>query len=319
MRTLWRGAIGFGLVSVPVRLYSGVQSRSVRFRQLSRMTGAPVRQRRIDARTGDEVAADDIVKGFEVTDGHYVRVEPEELEALAPGPSRVIDIRDFVRLADIDPVYYDRPYLLAPDGDIAVKPYRLLTEAMRRTERVAVAEFVMRGRGYLGALRARGDVLVLSTMHYGDEVVDPEVLEPEAWTAQLTDREVGMAEQLIRTLDTTFDPAAYRDEYRARVLEFVQARAAGNTVRVEDERHPGADVVDLMAALEQSLQGAGAAPVAGSTRGQSGGGDPSDYDRMSRDQLYALARERDIPGRSALSKTELVEALRSADEEPGAA
>jgi DNA end-binding protein Ku len=254
-RPTWRGAISFGLVSVPVQLYTAVRNHDVRFRQLHRETKRPVRQKRVDPETGDEVPYDDVVKGYEVADGRYVVVEPDELAELDPKASRVIEIHDYVEQQEIDPIHYDRAYYLAPDGETAGKPYRLLAEAMQRSDKVAIARFVMRGREHLAAVRARDGMLVLSTMHYADEVADPADLAPEVYDfdVEVRDRELAMAEQLIESMTTGFDPSSYHDEHRARVVEYLEAKAAGEQFELPTEEREGGEVIDLLAALERSL------------------------------------------------------------------
>lgn len=302
-RATWSGSISFGLVNVPVKLFTAVRSHTLRFRQLNRDTNNRVRHRKVDAETGEEVDSEDIVKGWELGDGRYVLVEPDELDALDPEASRTIDIADFVDLTEIDPVYFDRPYYLAPDGQAAAKPYRLLVEAMGSAGRVALARFVMRGNEHLAAVRAKDGMLVLETMHYADEVVDPdEIDEPFDADVEVTDREVEMAEQLIEQLTTSFDPEAYEDRHRERVLEFLEDKAAGREVTVEAPAEPDSGVIDLMSALEESLAG----------RGQPA---DADYASMTKDELYDLARDREVPGRSEMSKDELVAALRDRDEQ----
>jgi DNA end-binding protein Ku len=318
-RPTWRGSISFGLVSVPVQLFTAVRPNTVRFKQLHAATKAPVRQKRVDEQTGEEVAYRDIVKGYEVGDDRYVVVEPDELAALDPEASRLIDILDYVEAAEIDPIYYDRAYYLTPDGEIATKPYRLLLEAMGRAEKVAIAKLVMRNRAYLAAIRAQDGMLLLSTMHYHDEVADPAELDVDLGNdVRVDDREVTMAEQLIESLTTTFEPKAYRDEHRERVLEFLEARAEGEQIDLApEEREPG-NVVDLVAALEQSLARArGERP--GAERPEPEATSSGEYEAMTRDELYALAKQRDLPGRSSLSKPELIEALTASDRESGAA
>jgi DNA end-binding protein Ku len=326
-RATWSGAISFGLVSVPVQLFTAVRSHDVRFTQLHEGTGARVKQRRVDAETGEEVPFDDIVKGYEVEPGRYVIVDPEELDELDPEASRLIEICDFVDQAEIDPVYYDRPYHLAPDGEAATRSYRLLVEAMERTGKVAVATFVMRGKAHLAAIRARDGLLVLSTMHFADEVADPAELEVDSALAEVEvrDREVEMAEQLIGSLSTEFDPSRYRDEHQERIRSFLEAKAEGQHVELPDTEREGGEVVDLVAALERSLdraRGADGGGGRGSGRGGDGGAAPASRDAyadLSKSELYELAQERDLPGRSGLTKDELVAALRAADEEAGAA
>lgn len=319
VRPTWRGSISFGLVSVPVQLFTAVRPNTIRFKQLNAATKAPVRQKRVDEQTGEEVPYRDIVKGYEVSDNRYVVVERDELAALDPRASRLIDILDYVEAAEIDPIYYDRAYYLTPDGEIAAKPYRLLLEAMARAQKVAIAKLVMRNRAYLAAIRAQDDMLLLSTMHYQDEVADPSDLDVDLGSdVNVNDREVKMAEQLIESLTTSFDPTAYRDEHRERVLGFLEARAEGEQVDLAPEERDEGNVVDLVAALEQSLA------KARGDRTDRAGAEPAeqpsgDYDAMTRDELYALAKQRDVPGRSSLSKQELVAALTATDRASGAA
>lgn len=330
VRPSWRGSISFGLVNVPVRLFTAVRSKRVRFRQLSAKTHAPVEQRRVDSQTGDEVAYRDLVKGYEQEDGSFVVIDPAELDELAPDASRLIEIQDFVLQSEIDPVYYDQPYYLAPESETAAKPYRLLVEAMARSGKVAIVRFVLREREHLAALRARDGLLVLSTMHYADEVVDPAEIDAD-WgeSAKLSEREVAMAEELIASLHTDFDPSAYRDSYRDRLLELIDAKREGITLEAPAPSPAPDNVVDLVAALEQSLRarsGGGSspsAPATTTTRGEAASHGTShgegDYEQMTRDQLYELARDRDLPGRSGLSKAELVALLRAEDRRAGAA
>jgi DNA end-binding protein Ku len=317
-RATWSGAISFGLVTVPVQLFTAVRPRTLRFRQLHAVTKAPVKQKRVDTTTGEEVAYSDLVKGYEVPGGGYVVVDPDELDELAPEASRLIDIRDFVEQADIDPVYYDRPYYLAPDGEAAAKPYRLLAEAMGRSGKVAIATFVMRNKEHLAAIRAEDGLLVLSTMHHADEVLDPAELDVAGALAdvEVRDREVEMAERLIDSLLTGFDPACYPDEHRARVEEYLEAKARGQDVAVPEPERETGNVVDLVAALEQSLERA----KGRDDRRRAGGPPPAGgYASLSKQQLYELAQERDLPGRSSLTKDELVAALEASDADAGAA
>lgn len=297
-RAVWSGSISFGLVNVPVKLHTAVRSHSTSFRQINRRTNNRVRYRKVDAETGEEVDREDIVKGWEIDDGRYVLVEPDELEALDPEASRTIDILDFVDLTQIDPIYYDRPYYLAPDGDAAVKPYRLLVAAMAETGKVAIARFVMRTNEHLAAIRASEGLLVLETMHYADEVVDPSGLAPPVEEVDLDDREIELAEQLIDQLVADFEPERYEDQYQERVREFLHEKAEGREPVVEAAAEPSEGVIDLMEALEQSL----------------GQRSARDYSSMTKSELYEIARDRDVPGRSEMTKDELVAALQEADE-----
>jgi DNA end-binding protein Ku len=253
-RAIWTGAISFGLVNVPVKLYSATSPKSVRFHQLSSKTGARIKQKRVDPSTGDEVAFEDIVKGYELTPDRYVLIEPEELEALDPKATKTIDIEEFVDLAEIDPIYYDHSYYLAPTTGGA-KAYRLLLEAMEAAGKVAIGRVVIRSKQQLCALRPTSDVMTMSTMLFGDEVLSPDRIdELDAISdAEASKRELTMAQQLIDSLSAEFDPTKYHDEYRERVLDLIERKAAGEEIAVQPEAEEEAPAPDLMAALEASL------------------------------------------------------------------
>src|SRR5690242_2170478 len=253
-RAIWSGAISFGLVNVPVKLYSATSPKTVRFHQLSGKTGARIRQKRVDPSTNEEVSYEDIVKGYELTPDRYVLIEPEELDALDPKATKTVDIEEFVDLVEIDPIYYDHNYYLAPTAGGA-KAYRLLLDAMRESGKVGIGKVVLRSKQQLCALRPTGEVLTLTTMLFGDEVLSPERLD-ELDTineAEATARELAMAEQLISTLSADFEPEKYHDEYREQVLELIERKAAGETVTVQPQAEEQAAAPDLMAALEASL------------------------------------------------------------------
>ena len=253
-RAIWSGAISFGLVNVPVKLYSATQQKTVRFHQLSGKTGARIRQKRVDPSTDEEVPFEDIVKGYEITPDRYVVIEPEELEALDPKATRTIDIEEFVDLEEIDPIYYDHSYYLAPASGGA-KAYRLLLDAMRESGKIGIGRVVIRSKQQLCALRPTGGVLALTTMLWGDEVLAPDRLdELESVTeAEASDRELKMAEQLIDSLSAEFEPDKFQDEYRERVLELIERKAAGEEIAIQPEAEEPAAAPDLMAALEASL------------------------------------------------------------------
>jgi DNA end-binding protein Ku len=256
-RSIWTGAISFGLVTVPVKLYSSVNRKTVRFHQLNGKSGVRIAQRRVDPSTGDEVAYEDIVKGFEITPDRYVVIEPGELEALEPKKTKTIEIEDFVELSDIDPIFYDHPYYLAP-GTGGAKPYRLLLDAMRESGRVAIARVVIRSKEQLVALRPMrdGNVLGMSTMLFADEIVDPETIDEvlAANETETTDRELDIAKQLIESLAGPFEPERYHDEYREEVLNLIERKAAGEEIAVQPAAEEEAEPVpDLMAALKASL------------------------------------------------------------------
>jgi DNA end-binding protein Ku len=253
-RSIWSGAISFGLVNVPVKLYTAVSPKTVRFNQLNADTGNRISMRRVDPETGDEVAYDQLVKGYELSRDRYVVIRPEELDAIAPEKTRTIDIEDFVDLVDIDPVYYDHPYWLVPDKG-AAKAYALLLEAMRDSGKVAIARVVLRNKEQLVAIRPSGDALMMETMVFHDEVVPAENIDelPAASELEVSDRELKMARQLVDSLTSDFEPARYRDEYRDKVLELIERKAAGEEIAVQPEAPQPAKVPDLMAALEASL------------------------------------------------------------------
>ena len=256
-RSIWSGAISFGLVNVPIKLYSAVSKKTVRFHQLHGETGTRIQQRRVDPSTGEEVTYDDIVKGYEIGKDRYVVITPDELDSLDPEKTRTIEIEDFVEESEIDPLYYDHPYYLAPATG-AEKPYRLLLDAMAQAGRVAIARVVIRNKEQLVAIRPAGDALTMSTMNFADEVVSPDAIEEiaaeEDGKAKATQRELDMAEQLIDSLTSDFDPSKYHDTYRERVLDLIERKAAGEEIAVAPEAPEPAAVPDLMAALEASLQ-----------------------------------------------------------------
>jgi DNA end-binding protein Ku len=253
-RAIWSGAISFGLVNVPVKLYTATSPKSVRFHQLSAKTGARIKQKRVDASTGEEVAFEDIVKGYELTPDRYVTIDSDELDALDPKATHTIDIEEFVDLAQIDPIYYDHTYYLAPTAGGA-KAYRLLLEAMRESGKIAVGRFVLRSKQQLCALRPVGDALALTTMLFGDEVLSPDRLDEldSVGEAEASERELRMAQQLIASLSAEFDPTKFRDEYRERVLELIERKASGEEIAVVPDAPEPAAAPDLMAALEASL------------------------------------------------------------------
>jgi DNA end-binding protein Ku len=254
-RSIWTGAISFGLVTVPVKLYSAVQRKTVRFHQLDSSDGVRIAQRRVNPVTGEEVPYERLVKGYEIGPDRYVMIDPSELEALDPRKTRTIDIEDFVELSDIDPIYYDHPYYLAP-GAGGVKPYRLLLEAMEQTGKVAIATVVIRSKQHLVALRPMGEILGMATMLFPDEVVDPERIDevPRADDVEVSERELRIAKQLVESLAGRFEPEKYRDVYREEVLALIERKAAGEEIAVQPSREEtAAEVPDLMSALQASL------------------------------------------------------------------
>jgi DNA end-binding protein Ku len=266
-RAIWTGAISFGLVNVPVKLFSAVQRKGVRFNQLDSEGNVRIQQKRVNPVTGEEVPYERLVKGYEVAPDRYVVIEPDELEALEPRRTRTIDILDFVELADIDPIFYDHPYYLAP-GAGGSKPYKLLLDAMRETGKVAIAKVVIRNKEALVAVRPAGDLLQMDTLIFADEVVPHDRIDelPDE-SIETTDRELAMAKQLVESLATSWQPDQYKDEHREKVMAMIERKAAGEDVSVQPAREEAAPVPDLMAALKASLdavkggQGDGEAPA----------------------------------------------------------
>jgi DNA end-binding protein Ku len=253
-RAIWSGAISFGLVNVPVKLYTATSPKTVRFNQLSNKTGARIRQKRVDPTTDEEVPFEEIVKGYEITPDRYVVISNEELDALDPKATKTIDIEEFVDLAEIDPIYYDHNYYLAPTTGGA-KAYRLLVDAMRESGKVGIGKVVLRSKQQLCALRPTGEVLTLTTMLWGDEVLSPDRLDEigEIEEAEASERELKMAEQLIASLSAQFEPDKFHDQYREQVLALIERKAAGEEIAVQPQAEEPVAAPDLMAALEASL------------------------------------------------------------------
>jgi DNA end-binding protein Ku len=253
-RAIWSGAISFGLVNIPVKLYSAVNRKTVRFNQLDGSDNSRVRQKRVNENTGEEVPYENLVKGYEIGPDRYVVITPDELDSVQPEKSRTIDIEDFVEIDQIDPMYFDHTYYLAP-GAGASKAYALLLKAMEESGRVAVARVVIRSKENLVAIRPRDGALAMETMLFSDEVVSPDSLEDvsDGSKEKTTKREVDMARQLIDSLSSDFEPEKYRDEYRDRVLEMIERKAEGEEIKIETPAEEPEAVPDLMAALEASI------------------------------------------------------------------
>jgi DNA end-binding protein Ku len=239
-------------VQVPVRLVSATKNKDVSFNQLEEGTGARIRYKKVSEATGEEVPADRIKRGYEISKGRYVMVEPDELESLRPKGSHAIDIEEFIELDDIDPLYYEQPYYLVPDAR-GLKPYKLLVEAMQELNKVAIGKIVVRSKERLVAIRVVDDMLCIETMRYADEVLPREDLVPDE-NVELTDRERTMARQLVESLSVDkFQPDKFHDEYRDQVLDLIDRKSAGEEIVSEPVVEPPARVLDLVAALEASL------------------------------------------------------------------
>ncbi|GLW72864.1 non-homologous end joining protein Ku [Kitasatospora phosalacinea] len=345
-KAVWKGTLTFGLVSLPVALYPATESHAVRFHQLQRGTTDRVRLRRVNERTGEEVPFEDVVKGYELAEGQYVVVEPAELEELSPGRSRTIEIGGFADLAEIDPVFFDKTYYLGPADPATAKVYQLLVEALAHSHRAGIAVFAMRGKEYLTAVDSADGLLELRTMHWADELRDPQQEVPD-----LPDRrrdfnrtELATAEQLIEMLSVGWNPEDYHDTYEERVRELVEAKAEGREVALStgDEPEP-TELTDLVDVLRRSLDEAraarggsaggaragragagraGAGRAAGSKgspkRGRAGREAPEpaeaveDLASLSKTELYRRAAALGVPHRSTMTRDQLQYALKAA-------
>jgi len=322
-KAVWTGSLSFGLVNVPVGLYSATEDRSIHFNQFRAGTSERIRNKRVSEQTGEEVAYSDIVKGYDLGGGEYVILTPEELTSLAPGPSHTIEVTDFVELSEIDPIYFDKPYFLAPHGKNGDRAYELLRKVMAETNKVAIATFVMRDKQYLVAVRPEKSALVLETLLFADEVRDP-VKEIEVLPVQASfeDREIEMAKLLIDSMTTAWQPESYRDTYRERVEELIDQKCQGTVVVSEGPRAEPAPVVDLLAALQASVsaaRGRSGAPVSAvAQRSQKPAGRTDRVRRRaraaetggtSRAELARQAADLGIAGRSKMSREELEHAV----------
>lgn len=302
-RSIWSGYITFGLVSVPVALFSATKEHEVDFHQFQRGTSDRIRYKRVNERTGREVDYDKIVKGHEVSGGEYVIVEPDELDDIAPGRSRSLEISRFVDLDEIDPICYQKSYYLAPSDDDNAGPYALLREALAKTNRTGIASFVMRGKEYLAAIRPSDKVLVLHTMFYADEVRDPKK-ELGSLPAKASSRnQLSMAVDLVEAMSGPWRPADYRDTYTDRVKKLVETKRKGKKVVVTEEEPEPTNVTDLVAALRASVE------EARSGRRKGAKGKLSD---ASKAELDKLARDLGIRGRSSMNRKELAAAIAKA-------
>ena len=255
-RTIWKGALSFGLVNIPVGLYPATSDKSIHFNQFEEGTSDRIRYKKVNERTGEEVPQDRIVRGFDLGGGEYVVLSEEELETAEPKKSRQVEISDFVEQADIDPVYFRSSYYLAPEGAGADKAYALLRKAMADAGKVAIATLVMRNKEYLVAIRPEDDSLALHTMYFADEVRAPgrDLELPD--TGDVSDRELSMAQLLIESMESDWDPERYHDTHREKVEALVEEKRSGHEIVVQAGPEPVAKVVDLMEALNASIAAA---------------------------------------------------------------
>ncbi|MGW5611485.1 non-homologous end joining protein Ku [Streptomyces sp. NPDC003753] len=347
-RAIWSGVLTFGLVTVPVQLFTATEDHTVHFHQLERGTSDRVRYQRVNERTGKEVDYDDIVEGYDLGGGDYVIVEPDELDEIAPGKSQAIEITGFVDLEQVEPAYFDKTYYLAPKGEEYTKVFELLRAALEKENKTGIATFVLRGKQYLVALRAQEEVLVLHTLHWADEVRDPHRELPVLPSrAESQGKEMDTARQLIGALSIDWNPKDYHDTYEEKVKELVDVKAKGKEIVSEEAPPQATNVIDLMEALQRSVEqtrsskdkapgerrdkkNATRKPVrkaAGrpterttaktaqrkqaSTSPTARGRGPGKRElrQLSKTELYQRATDEGISGRSKMSHDELVDAL----------
>ncbi|ARE79504.1 Ku protein (plasmid) [Streptomyces sp. Sge12] len=324
-RPVWAGNFSFGLVSLPVGLYTATDSHTIHFHQLQRGTGDRIRNRRVNERTGDEVDLSDIVKGYD-TGGEYVLVEPKELDEIAPGRSRSLEIAGFVDLAEVDPIFFDKTYYLGPRGAEYGKVYSLLEQALAKTGKAGIATFVMRQHEYLVALKAENGLLTLHTLHWADEIRDPrKEIDNLPGKAKASAKELTMAEQLIEALTMEWDPEQFHDTFQEKVAAMIESKQAGETVEKAEAPAAPTGVVDLMETLRASVERAGSPKATGgkaTTSAKAAEKKPGakkrirsapkeDLSGLSKADLYKKAAAADIPGRSHMTRDDLVKALSS--------
>jgi DNA end-binding protein Ku len=315
-RALWTGFVSFGLVSVPVGMFRATEDQTVHFNQINKKTGNRIRYKKVDEVTGDEVSAADIINGHDMGDGEYVLVTKEELKDAAPGKSELMEIDDFVDLSAIDPIYFRSSYYLAPKGKGADRAYSLLRQAMEETGKIGIATLVLRDKEHLVAIRPADNVLIVETMHFPAEIRDAkEELETLPEKATFEGRELTVAKTLVESLTVEWDPSRYKNTYRERVEELIEAKRDGKAVVAKSEK-PKTNVVDLMAALEASVakSGGGGRKSSASKRAEKPVAAPKaePLEKLSKAKLTALAAEFDIAGRSSMNKDDLVSALNDA-------
>ena len=256
-RAIWSGSITFGLVSVPVKAFSAVRDHDVHFHQLEKGTGSRIRNVKVSEKSGDPVDKDDIELGFEIRSGRYVTFEKGEIDELRPDSTRMVEVSDFVDLTDIDPIYYERTYWLAPGGDAAKQPYELLLTAMEQEERVGIGSVVMRNKQYLAAIRPLDGALAMSTMRFADEIVPKSDVDAlPSRRAKRDAKAVKLATQIIESLASEWDPKRYHDSYTEELRRIIGRKDKGKDVVEHAEPEKKAEVLDLMAALEASVSAA---------------------------------------------------------------
>jgi DNA end-binding protein Ku len=306
-RSIWSGSLSFGLVNVPVQLLSATRDRQVRFHQLDSEDLTPIEVRRYCSEEDVEIPYEEVVAGYEIEDGEYVMLTDEDFAAASPEKTKTIDIDEFVDLAEIDPIYYDHPYFLAPTGgEGASRAYVLLCKVMEREGRAALGRFVLRNKEYLAAIRPRNGTLTLTTMVFADEVRPTDPIRDMVGDAKAPKNEVEAAVELIEAMSAEWDPTRYEDRHRERLLKVIESKGEGKTIEPIDEGEAPSEVPDLMAALEATL-----AKAKGTDKPKPGTSDG--LKRQTKEELLDRAKKLDIEGRSKMTKDELVEAISAAE------
>jgi DNA end-binding protein Ku len=299
-RAIWSGSISFGLVNVPVRMYSAISEHKLHFHYLHSKDDSRIGYEKVCKKEGKPVPDDEIVKAFEYSKGEYVYMTDEDFAAAeAEEGFKTIDIRDFVPYEEIDPIFFERTYYLGP-GDGADKVYALLRQAMEDAGLAAIAKYVMRDKQHLGCLRVRERVITLEKMYFADEIRPVDEIKPKA--TRVSKQEAGMARELVESLSGSFNPRKYKDTYRDALCEVIKRKRKGKDVHVEPEVEEPERVPDLMEALRASLH---------ASDGRSNGKRRDGLGGLSKQQLYERAKKADIPGRADMSKEELIEALKA--------
>lgn len=315
-RKIWTGSIKFGLVTIPICLYNATEEHTISFHQYERGTSDRVRYKRINERTGEEVDYNDVVKGREVGDT-LVTVEQKELDEIAPDRSHTIDIDAFVDLDEIDPVFFQRTYWLAPDNKEYYRPYNMLRDALNETNQVGIATFVLRGKAYLTAIRAEKNALALTTLFFADEIRDPrEIIDDMPGTAKPSSKEMRMATTVIESMSGEWEPEEYRDTYTARVEQLIEDKSRGRSTEAAKEPPKPTSILDLSEALSRSVDRAvqqqKAKPV-GTKRNRR----EADVHDLNKADLEKKAKELGIRGRSKMNRAELEHAVAEAMAEAG--
>ncbi|MGW2672480.1 non-homologous end joining protein Ku [Streptomyces sp. NPDC001272] len=328
-RPVWAGNLSFGLVSLPVSLYTAADSHTIHFHQLSRGTSERIRNRRVNERTGKEVQLDDVVKGFDTGD-EYVLVEPRELDEIAPGPLRSLEIAGFVDLAEVDPIFFDKTYCLGPRGEEYGKVCSLLEQALAKAGKAGIATFVMRQHEYLVALKAENGLLTLHTLHWADEIRDPKKeIDTLPGKANDSEKELTTAEQLSNAMSLNWDPEQFHDIFQEKVAALIKAKKAGETVEKAEPAAEPTEAVDLMEALRAGIERAGRPKDTGgqattsrkaTTSSKAAARTPppkkrirstpkEDLSELSKADLHKKAAAANVPGRSNMNRDDLLKAL----------